>query len=116
MKRTNKLERFFKFFWLSSDNYDPVWDKLVNALIDKGEVIEVDTYTITFEEGYVVWIKNHPWCSGNSYHREGLKVLNMGVSKETKIKLEDFYYAYMDKKEDPLYAAMKEYTEKLNAR
>jgi hypothetical protein len=95
MKKTSKFSRFFKCFWLTSRPVDQEWDELLNLLIDKGEVTDISTHTITFDNKYEVWTSNHPFHSGHLYEYKGnLREIVSGChcSKKTKIKLEDFYY------------------------
>jgi hypothetical protein len=95
MKKTSKFSRFFKCFWLTSRSVDQEWDKLLNLLIDKGEVTDISTYTITFDNKYEVWTSNHPFSSGHLYDYKGNSreiVSGCHCSRNTKIKLEDFYY------------------------
>jgi hypothetical protein len=79
------------------------WDNLLNLLMDKGEVTDVSEYHLTFNGKYKVWITNHPYASGSINKRcfdEMLKDDNFSsllceyhCRKETKIRLEDFYYS-----------------------
>jgi hypothetical protein len=90
----------FKCFWLTSKSVDQEWDKLLNLLIDKGEVTDISPYTITFDNKYEVWISNHPFSSGHLYDYKGNSreiVSGCHCSRNTKIRLEDFYYALRSK-------------------
>jgi hypothetical protein len=91
MKKTNKLERFFKFLWLGSEDRPNLdWDILLNKLIDKGNVTHIDDYCVTFDDKYSVWIANHPYASGHLHkNKVGIKS-KPHCSKKTKIRLEDF--------------------------
>jgi hypothetical protein len=90
----------FKCFWLTSKSVDQEWDKLLNLLIDKGEVTDISPYTITFDNKYEVWTSNHPFSSGYLYDYKGNSremVSGCHCSRNTKIRLEDFYYALRSK-------------------
>ena len=93
MKKTSKLSRFFKFLWLTHDT--PIsmdWDRLLNHLLEFGKVTDMSDFTITFNDRYEVWIENHPFSSGN-LHMLGGEYTDYAVTKETRIKLEDFVNA-----------------------
>jgi hypothetical protein len=106
MKRTSKLSRLFKFIWLSQAEPDEAWDELLNLLIDKGTVTEVDNYTITFDNAFTVWTSNHPYASGYLYMYKGkFTDERPHCSKATKIRLEDFYYKYQADKAAQSYVA-----------
>jgi hypothetical protein len=97
MNRTSKLSRLFKFFWMSQAEPDETWDELLNLLIDKGTVTEVDNFTITFDDTFTVWTSNHPYASGILYMYKGKYTdERLHCSKATKIRLEDFYYKYLE--------------------
>lgn len=87
MTKTSKLSRLFKFFWLSQDEPNEHWDTLLNLLMDKGKVTEIDEFTITFDSKYKVWIANHPYTSGNWYNSPDK---SPHCHKSTRIRLEDF--------------------------
>ena len=96
MKKTSKLSRFFSFLWLKAGDINPTWDSLLNQLMDLGEVTDINEYTITFDNKYVVWIENHPYASGSlykikgEYHGETTGVSSIQCSMKTKIRLEDY--------------------------
>lgn len=97
MERTSKLSRLFKFTWLSSAEHDEAWDELLNLLIDKGTITEVDEYTITFDNTFTVWTSNHPYASGNLFmYKDEYTDQSLHCSKATRIRLEDFYYKYLE--------------------
>ena len=97
MKRTSKLSRFFKFFWMSQVEPDEKWDELLNTLIDKGTVTKKSPFTITFDDTFTVWIANHPYASGNLYqYKDEYTDERLNCSKVTRIRLEDFYYKYLE--------------------
>jgi hypothetical protein len=100
MERTSKLSRLFKFTWLSQAEPNETWDELLNILIDKGTVTKVDDYTITFDNTFTVLTSNHPYASGNLCMYKGkFKFITderLHCSKATKIRLEDFYYKYLE--------------------
>jgi len=108
MKRTSKLSRLFKFFWLSQAEPDETWDELLNILIDKGTVTKVDEYTITFDNTFTVWTSNHPYASGNLYwYKNKSTDERLHCSKATKIRLEDFYYKHQADTTAQSYVAKK---------
>ncbi len=90
MTKTNKFERFFKFFWLYGESPHTNWDLLLNKLIDKGNVTNINEFYVTFDDKYDVWITNHPYASGNLYQNKVGILSNPHCSKKTKIRLEDF--------------------------
>ena len=113
MKKTSKLSRFFKFTWDVSKDADPNWDSLLNTLIDKAEVTHIDEYAITFDDKYVVWITNHPYCSGSLYELKGV-FSRLGdwsscfhCSKKTKIRLEDFVNENFPEEDDEVTKVLK---------
>jgi len=106
MKRTSKLSRLFKFLWLYQAEPDEQWDELLNLLIDKGTVTRVDNYTITFDNTFDVWITNHPYASGNLYrYKDEYTNEKLHCSKATRIRLEDFYYKYLEDTKPQSYVA-----------
>jgi hypothetical protein len=97
MKRTSKLSRLFKFSWPYQAEPNETWDELLNLLIDKGTITKVDEHTITFDGTFTVWIANHPYASGDLYmYKGGYTDKKLPCSKATKIRLEDFYYKYLE--------------------
>ncbi len=106
MKHTSTLSRLFKFTWLSQESPDESWDELLNLLIDKATVTKVDYYTITFDDTFTVWIRNHPFASGSLYtYKNSILDNRLHCSKATKIRLEDFYYDYMDSQKNESFVA-----------
>lgn len=94
MKKTSKFSRLFKFLWIRKDKPCPVWDKKLNDLINDGKITQLDTYTITFDNKYIVWIENHTFSSGHLYKHPQLP--NLQCSRKTAIRLEDFVNGYLD--------------------
>ena len=102
MKKTSKLSRLFKHAWLSHTQPNAEWDKMLNLLMDKGEVTKVTEFHIIFNDKYKVWIENHPYASGSinkccfdEMTKDNLDLTlpnDYHCTKKTKIRLEDFYY------------------------
>ena len=90
MKKTSKFSRLFKFCWMSMETPNKNWDILLNKLIDKGNVTDIDHYCVTFDDKYAVWITNHPYSSGNLHsNKVGIKS-TPHCKMSTRIRLEDF--------------------------
>lgn len=101
MKKTSKLSRLFKFFWLFDGPPNKIWDAKLNELMDSGKITKWSSYTITFNDKIEVWIENHPYASGAMVS----PLSNIHCSKKTKIRLEDYVNKFLEEK---LIERMKE--------
>ncbi len=113
MNKTNWFDRLTRFFWLSMKAADKDWDKLLNSLLDKGEVTNASAgFWIEFEGKYKVWTANHPYASGALYITNTGAIGLQGClhcTKSTRIRLEDFVNAPKpDSKEEILKAEIRE--------
>ncbi len=109
MKKTSKLSRLLRCFWLYDKEPNEEWDTLLNLLMDKAKVTDIGDYTITFDNKFTVWIANHPFASGSSYNSYSTERFH--CTKATKIRLEDFVNDYL-KKESSLAADIEFYKNK----
>lgn len=76
------------------------WDEVLKELIEKGEVISLGSYTMSFllrDKKYEVWVENRWYCYGSLYTLDGR---NIGNSSERRPRFSTM------KKLDRLHSSM----------
>lgn len=64
--------------------YCPVWDQMLNELLDKHKIIEVRKAVVVFENGVEVWIENKWFAFGRP---DKPVIADITPSSETKLRL-----------------------------
>ena len=89
------LYRLLPQFWSQNRETCPMWDTVLNELLDKHEPVVVDTNTVKVGN-FIVWVANYPCGYGNLYshkypHLKGLPKV------KTRIRLKKILEAQREK-------------------